>query len=261
MSEAFRGGQRVFTGIIRNISERKQAQLEREKLIADLKDSNTELERFAYTVSHDLKSPLVTVKNFLGLLREDIDAGDRSAIEADLAHMNHAADRMHHLVEDLLELSRVGRVAGPSEAVAMEKLVQEALTVLAGQIQQRGVEVEIVSELPTCYGDRSRLFQVMQNLIDNAVKYMGDQEAPQVKIGSLRRGSDLLCYVRDNGVGIASGDAEKVFDLFSQLDPDVPGSGVGLAVVKRIIEVHGGAFGSSRPGPGKARLSILRCPH
>ncbi len=252
----FTGARRIFDGVPHlvglgiDITELKRIEVEREKLIAKLEAQNAELERYTYTVSHDLKSPLITVKGFVGMMQQDLARGDSKAINDDLARIANAADKMDQLLRDLLELSRIGRLVNPSEETPLLELVNEALELAHGQITKRGVKVEISPDLPVIYGDRLRLLEVMQNLIDNAVKYMGDQPQPRVEIGSRREGNENVCYVRDNGTGIESDYHGKIFGLFEQLDQRVEGSGIGLALAKRIIEIHGGRIWVESRGTG-----------
>ncbi len=234
-------GRILVRGSITDITERVQAQRERERLIADLEAKNAELERFTYTVSHDLKSPLVTIKGFLGFLEEDLQANDPVRIAQDLERIGGAADRMERLLGELLQLSRLGRLVNPPEWVELESLVREAVEHVSGAIASRGVSVVIAPGMPSVRGDRLRLVEAFQNLIENAVKFMGDQPEPRVEIGAEPQGEDrVLCWVRDNGQGIDARYHEKVFGLFERLDNRVEGTGVGLAIVKRIVEVHGG---------------------
>lgn len=234
-----------------DISERKLIEAEREKLIAKLEMQNAELERFTYTVSHDLKSPLITVKGFVGMLRDDIARGDAEAVEHDISRINGAADKMGMLLSDLLELSRIGRLMNPPQDVPLAELAAEAVELNAGRIKEIGAKIEIAANLPVIHGDRGRLLGVMQNLIDNALKYMGGQKHPLVEIGSRRDGDETVFFVRDNGMGIDRNYAEKIFGLFEQLDPKAEGTGIGLALVKRIVEVHGGRIWLESEGQGR----------
>ncbi|MCK5125833.1 MAG: PAS domain S-box protein [candidate division Zixibacteria bacterium] len=223
-----------------DITERKLIEIEREKLIAELEDKNAELERFTYTVSHDLKSPLFTVKNFIGLLRKDIDDNNTKLIEDDIRRIDNASTKMQQLMDDLLALSRIGRVTSPPANLSFRTLVNDALNLVEGRISQSNINVIIQEKLPHIRGDRQRIIEILQNILDNAAKYMGHQAEPTIEIGARTEDdSRLVFYIRDNGIGIAAKYHEKVFELFDQLDASNEGTGIGLALVKRIIEYHG----------------------
>ena len=175
-------------GAVQDITERKQAEAEREALIHELEARNAELERFAYTVSHDLKSPLITIRGFLGFVEQSAREGNWERMKADMARIVEATDKMRRLLDELLELSRIGRMMNPPEAVPFEAIVQEAIQLVHGRIEARGVLIEMQPALPVVYGDRARLVEVVQNLIDNACKFMGDQAEPRITIG--QQGSD-----------------------------------------------------------------------
>jgi PAS domain S-box-containing protein len=229
-------------GIFWDITEQQRAAHERESLIAELQAKNDELERFTYTVSHDLKAPLITVRGFLGLLERDALAGDHAQMRADMQRIKDATERMRQLLDELLELSRIGRLMNPAVMVSLAEIAQEAIMLAQGRIAARGVQIEVQPDLPLVQGDRARLVEVVQNLIDNACKFMGDQPEPRITIG--RSGTDRdgrpIVFVRDNGCGIDPQYHDKVFGLFDKLDPRSEGTGIGLALVKRILEIHGG---------------------
>jgi PAS domain S-box-containing protein len=232
-----------FVALTRDITPRKKAELERDKLIAELESKNAELERFTYTVSHDLKSPLITVRGFLGFLEKDVLAGNAERMKADMLRITEATDKMHRLLNELLELSRIGRLVNAPESTPFTDLVKDALSAVHGQLQARGVIVITRPDLPVVFGDRQRLVEVLQNLLDNAAKFMGNQPEPYIEIG--QSGEDMehgnsIFYVKDNGIGIDLSHHERIFGLFNKLDPQVEGTGIGLALVKRIIEVHNG---------------------
>jgi signal transduction histidine kinase len=210
-----------------------------DKVNAELEAQNAELERFAYTVSHDLKSPLITIRSYADSIVKDAGAGRLDRLGRDASRIIEASGRMRRLLDDVLGLSRVGRVANPSEEVALADLAREAAEIVKGRLDARRVELVIDPELPTVRADRARLLEVLQNLLDNAAKFMGQQEAPRIDVG-WRRGREPVYYVRDNGVGIDPRYHQKVFGLFEKLDAASGGTGVGLALAKRIIEVHGG---------------------
>ena len=258
VSEAWVGKQRIFTGIIRDISERRQAEQERERLITELEEKNAEMERFTYTVSHDLKSPLITIRGFLGLLEKDVAAGDAVRMKEDIAHIHDAVRRMQSLLDELLALSRIGRLFNPPQEIAVSDLAREAVAQVAGRIAEREVQVIVEPDLPRVHGDYPRLLEVYQNLIDNAVKFMGTQPEPKVEIGARPQDGETLFFVRDNGVGIDPRYHQKIFGLFERLSADTEGTGIGLALVKRIIEVHGGRIRiESEPGKGSTFLFTL----
>ena len=221
---------------------------------AELEAKNVELERYTYTVSHDLKSPLITIKGFLGMLERDIIKGDAERVKNDMNHIHSAADKMNQLLDELLELSRVGKVVGIKEEVSLNDLANEALNLVAGQINKLGMQVEIAPDLPVIYVDRSRFVEVFQNIIDNAVKYMGKQPEPHIEIGSRQKNGEDVYYVRDNGMGVEQRYHENIFGLFNKLDQSSEGTGIGLAIVKRIIEVHGGNIWIESDGKDKGTI-------
>ena len=247
-------------GVILDVTDRKRAADEREKLIVELEAKNAELEQFAYTVSHDLKTPLITIKGYVGLLKQDLAEDNAEATDDDMTRIAQAADKMNDLLGQILELSRIGRVARPPEEVKFDDLAGETLELLAGVISSKQIDIRIAPDLPVLYGDRGRLFQVLQNLLENAVKYMGDQAEPRIEIGAREEGGQVVCYVRDNGLGIDPRYHQKIFGLFDQLDQGVEGTGVGLALVKRIIEVHGGRIWVESEGPGRGSTFCFMLP-
>lgn len=213
----------------------------RGELIRELETKNAELERFAYTVSHDLKSPLVTINGFLGYLEADVAANDMQRFRHDSQRIRDAVARMQILLGELLELSRIGRIANPSQLIPFEILARDAVDILHGQLSIHRIAVRIQPNLPAVFGDRQRLTEILQNLLDNAVKFMGSQPNPLIEIGCNGEEDGFpIFFVRDNGMGIPQELQGRIFGLFDKLDPSSEGSGVGLAIVKRIIEVHRG---------------------
>jgi signal transduction histidine kinase/DNA-binding LacI/PurR family transcriptional regulator len=249
-------------GIIRDITERKENESSRENLIEELETKNAELERFTYTVSHDLKSPLVTIKGFLGFLAQDALSGNVDELHKDIARIRQATDQMQTLLDDLLELSRVGRLVNNREWTPFSQIIAEAISRVEGQIVERGVTVTIQPDLPEVYGDVFRLIEVVQNLLDNGIKYMGLQPQPQIIIGAETEAQEICCFVRDNGIGIDARYHEKIFGLFDRLDHTEEGTGIGLALVKRIIEMHGGRIWVESNGTGHGSIFhfTLPCP-
>jgi signal transduction histidine kinase len=245
----------------RELSERQRLESAGQVLIRELSAKNEELERFAYAVSHDLKSPLITVRGFLGFLERDVLEGETERVRDDLVRIQEATRRMQRLVDELLELSRIGRRVNPPETLPFDEVAREAAGLVEGRLRARGVSVEIPAGLPYVHGDRPRLVGVVQNLLDNAAKFMGDQPSPRVEVGARTGdGTEPVFFVRDNGVGIEAPFQEKVFSLFEKLDPDSEGTGVGLALVRRIVEVHGGRIWIESAGRGQGTTFAFTLP-
>jgi PAS domain S-box-containing protein len=241
-------------GTLIDITERKKTEEEVIRKSKELQEKNDELTRFTYAVSHDLRSPLVTIQTFQGHLEQDLRSQDAARVEKDLGYIRNAADKMGRLLEELLRFSRVGRMMNPSEEAPLQAIVKEALDLVAGQITVRGVRVELTEEPVLLCGDRIRLVEVFQNLVGNAVKFMGDQPAPRVEIGVEQAGEELVLHVRDNGIGIDPQLQPLLFGLFHKLNPETEGEGIGLALVKRIVELHGGRIWVDSEGPGQGAI-------
>ena len=244
----------TIVALVRDITERKRAEQERERLISELEAKNTELTQFTYTVSHDLKSPLVTINGFLGYLEQDTASGDLERVKHDRQRIQEAVSKMQSLLTELLELSRIGRMMNAPVTTPFGDLVHDAMEIVHGRLTACGVTVQTQPNLPAVHGDRQRLTEVLQNLLDNAAKYMGEQRDPRIEIG--QRGQDAehgkpIFFVKDNGIGIEPEHYERIFGLFNKLDPKTEGTGIGLAIVKKIVEVHGGRIWvESEPGKG-----------
>jgi len=251
---------RLFESLQHELLERIRTEAVREKLIGELEQKNAELERFTYTVSHDLKSPLVTIKGFLGMLKKDMEQGREDRVQKDMERIAEAADKMGILLSELLELSRIGRIVNPPEEVDLGQLTREALETLDGRIQARNITVTVSPDLPTVYTDRNRMREVLENLIDNAAKHMGDQPNPLIEIGREQNETETIIHVRDNGIGIEPRFHAKIFGLFEKLSADSEGSGIGLAIVKRIIETYGGRIWVESDGLGKGSTFRFTLP-
>ena len=226
---------------------------ERSSLIDELEKRNAELERFTYTVSHDLRSPLVTMRGFLGYLRQDAVSGEFTRFDADLKRIANAVDKMQALLNDLLELSRVGRIINTPEDIPFRQIVDETIDLLSDPLEARKIKMQIQDNLPTIHVDHTRVIEIMQNLISNSIKFMGRQPNPMIEVGT--RGLDEdgkpILFVRDNGMGIEPEYQGRIFGLFNRLNPEIEGTGIGLTLVQRIIEVHEGRIWvESQPGEG-----------
>lgn len=249
-----------FVGTVEDITRRRRAEQQRESLIKDLEEKNAELERFTYTVSHDLKSPLITIRGFAGLLEEDLKSNGADKIARDLDRIMAATEKMEALLKDLLNLSRIGRIVNPPESVSFTQIAKESVELLDSAIRNRGITIKIDPDMPEVNVDRVRVREALTNLIENAIKFMGDQPGPEICIGLKENGDGPVFFVRDNGIGIEAKYHERIFTLFEKLDAHKDGSGAGLAIVKRIIEVHGGRIWVESAGPGTGSTFFFTLP-
>ena len=230
--------------------------------VDELSKVNIELERFTYTVSHDLKSPLITIGGFIGMIEKDLKKDKFDRVNSDLARIRSAAEKMRQLLDDLLELSRIGRIANPSQNLHQGQIIGDALERVHGRIMSGKVrvDVKIPDDLPVVFGDKPRITEVWQNLVENAVKFSIQQPDPVIEIGARVDEDWLECYVKDNGMGIDDKYLKKIFGLFERLDAGEEGTGIGLALVKQIIEVHGGRIWAESQGLGQGTTLTFRLP-
>ncbi len=242
----------LVTAAIRNISVRRQAAADLLQKIAELNRSNEELGQFAYIASHDLQEPLRMVASYTQLLsrrykgRLDSDADEFIAFAVD------GASRMQRLIRDLLAYSRVGLRGKPLHSISSERALEQAIRNLRGSIEESGALVTH-DELPAVMGDETQLTQLFQNLVGNAIKYQ-NAGVPNVHVAAAA-GSDgkWTFTVKDNGLGIDPQYFDKIFGMFQRLHKrdEFTGTGIGLAICKKIVERHGGTISvESEPGRG-----------
>jgi signal transduction histidine kinase/ABC-type amino acid transport substrate-binding protein len=232
----------LIDGIAQNISEaieRKQAEDEREQLNIELERSNKELEQFAYMASHDLKSPLVSISGFAALLRNDYeDKLDKNAHEY-IDFIVSSIKRMDTLINGLLTYSRIGVGSSKLKIVDVNKVFVRAIANLTVDIERNKARITHDS-LPTVLGNDVQLEQLLQNLVGNAIKFHNN-ESQGVHISAKQNDGNWVFSVKDNGIGIAPENREKIFDMFQCLDrAKYKGTGIGLATCKKIVELHGG---------------------
>ena len=243
-----------------SISEHKQGELALKQSSQALEEKNSELERFLYTASHDLKSPIVTIRTFLGFLEKDLVASDASRIEKDMRFMRAGSEKIALLLDEVLEFSRVGRIINPPTPVSFLALVAEALSAVGGLIALLGVEVKVEELDIALFGDQIRLAEIWQNLVENACKFMGSQNEPRIEIGMKSQDGETVFFVRDNGIGIDLRYHDKVFTLFEKLDAKAEGTGLGLALVKRIIGLYQGRVWVESAGLGLGSCFYFTLP-
>ncbi|MFQ6122842.1 MAG: ATP-binding protein, partial [Dehalococcoidales bacterium] len=234
----------------KEIAGRKRVEEELQKTVAEFERSNAELERFAYIASHDLQEPLRMVASYTQLLekryndRLDADARDFIGYAVD------GAKRMQQLINGLLTYSRVGTRRKPFEPTDCMAVFEAAVANLDVAIRESGAEVTS-DPLPLVMADEGQLVQLFQNLIDNAIKFHGE-EPPRVHVSVEQKGDEWVFSVRDNGIGIDSQNFERAFMVFQRLHGrEYRGTGIGLSIAKRIVERHGGRIWlESQPGKG-----------
>ena len=262
---------RLLLELQRELEERKLAEQERESLLTKLSEKNKELEQIIHITSHDLRSPLVNIQGFTRELDESFkqvyqifdSKAVPSAVRKKLApildeDIPHAfqyilasSSKMDSLLSSLLRLSRLGRDILNIRRLDMNKLMSQVVSSFKFQIREAGVTVK-VEELPPCHGDETQLNQVFSNLLDNALKFLDPGKSGRIRIsGKAEKGQVTYC-IEDNGIGIADKDRERIFEIFCRLNPDASaGEGLGLAIVRKILDRHGGkVWVESEPGKG-----------
>jgi PAS domain S-box-containing protein len=244
--------------ITRDITERKRAEealvdrtVQLERMNRELATLNAELDEFTNVASHDLQEPLRTPVAFSRRLRKDLgDSLPERAVQ-DLGFITDAAERMQTLIRDLLALSRAGRAAMKREKASLSECADQALEALAVRVKETGAQIPR-DELPDVYGDSTLLTQLYQNLIGNALKFSADQ-SPIIHLTFEEKDGDQIFGVKDNGIGIDPKYAQQIFQPFLRLHSraDYEGSGIGLAICRRIVERHRGKIWvDSEPGQG-----------
>jgi signal transduction histidine kinase len=223
---------------------------------ADLQAAFRDMEAFSYSVSHDLRAPLRAIDGFARILEEDCADGLDATGREHLKKIRNSARRMGHLIEDILSLARVSRKEFAESPVDMTVLAREAA-------EEAGATSAIIRELPPALGDASLLRQVLLNLLSNAVKFTRDRPRPHIEVGAVPDGDRIRYSVRDNGVGFDMANAAKLFGVFQRLHGDeaFEGTGIGLAIVARIVQRHGGrVWAEARPGEGATFHFTLNPP-
>ncbi|MDO8184174.1 ATP-binding protein [Conexibacter sp. JD483] len=228
--------------IVEELASIQEAHRRLDQQTRELQRSNTELEQFAYVASHDLQEPLRKVASFCQLLEKRYKGQLDERGDQYIEFAVDGAKRMQQLINDLLSFSRVGRVTTELEVVELDDVLRHALTSLAAAIEESGAEVVVPESLPPVRGEASLLAGVFQNLVGNALKFRSRDVPPRIEVAIARVGDEWQFAVTDNGIGIEPDYAERIFMIFQRLHPkDVyAGTGIGLAMCRKIIEYHGG---------------------
>jgi light-regulated signal transduction histidine kinase (bacteriophytochrome) len=217
----------------------------------ELERSNTELQQFAYIASHDLREPLRVITGYLDLLKEDLGEAAGEEIAMYIGGAMSSAGRMEALIDDLLRYSRVGSDSREYVPVDLNEVVGDAIENLSKALEEGGAKV-VFDGLPTVTADRSQIGQVVQNLVANSIKFRG-QDDPRIEINAQREGERWIVGIADNGIGFEQKDASRVFEIFQRLHGarEFSGTGIGLAICKKIIDQHGGRiWAESEQGKG-----------
>ena len=246
--------------LIRDITDLVETEHALEERAAQLERSNTELERFAYAASHDLQEPLQSIKLSAGAViataEERLDADERELI----GHIDTAVTRLSDQIRALMQVAQVALGAGPGERVKLSVAVRDAVDALRGAAVEARAEIVVHEPLPAVEVPRTEVALVLQNVIANAIKYRRDGVRPQVEIAAEVGEQTVEVRVADNGVGLSPADLERVFGLFARGDTDAPGTGMGLAVARRMLEHQGGSLAAQSAGPGQGSEFTLSLP-
>lgn len=253
-----------WVGTCSDITERKEAEQKLLRVNEELRKKNEEIEAFVYIVSHDLRAPLVNLQGFARELEmscsrlHELMGGSEEAreiletdIPGSLHYITASSNKFDRLIKSLLQLSRVGRLEYHPKVVDMDLLAQLTLDILKKNVAASKASIELLP-MPRAWGDFTALGQLWSNLVNNALKYLDPERPGKIQLGGERLGDLNRYWVRDNGVGIPDSAREKVFQVFSRLHPEMAdGEGMGLAIVKRVVERHlGELWFESEPGVG-----------
>jgi PAS domain S-box-containing protein len=246
--------------IVRDITEQIEADVELQQRAAELERSNADLEGFAYAASHDLQEPLRSIKlgaeTVMRAAGERLDDDERGL----LAQVDEAAERMSEQVDAHMQVARVALGDAPDEPVPVQLALEDALNALVAAIGEADAEVEVQGKLPAAAVPRAEMSLVLQNLISNAIKFRREGVRPYVTVSGTALGDEVEVRVADNGIGLSDEGRAHVFALFARVQPGVPGTGMGLAVCRRIVERRGGSVSASSAGPGRGSRFTVRLP-
>lgn len=255
------------TALKEEIAQRKRVEQDLERSLVHVTQSNENLQQFAYVVSHDLQAPLRNINSFIELLEKEAAQKLSDDERQYLDFISKGASHMQSLVKDVLRLSKVGTSKEAFSSFSLGDVISDVREQIRSDLDQAGAAVDVKGEMPTVYGDRSQLFQILQNLVGNAIKFQTPGTAPRVTIRAEPlsddegRAAGSKVTVSDNGIGIPANKLERVFGAFQRLhsESEYEGSGVGLAICQKIVERHGGDISvESEVGVGTTFTFTLR---
>ncbi|MDP2695624.1 MAG: PAS domain-containing protein [Gallionella sp.] len=242
-------------GTVQDITERKQAEEE-------LRRSNTDLEQFAYAASHDMRQPLRMISSYLQLLEYDLAPVLTDETRQNLQFATEGAKRMDQMLMALLDYSRIGRKADTMTVIDSREVMYEALHYLEPAIEEARADVRINGVWPHLFASRDEILRLFQNLIDNALKYRLAAQKPVIAVSAQTAGGEWRLEVRDNGIGLLPGHEARLFKVFERLQSRsrYPGTGIGLALCRKIVEHHKGRIWVESPGPNQGCTFIVTLP-
>ena len=225
---------------IRHAITRQRMQNDLERTNRELEQKTRDLEEFTSVVSHDLKSPLVTIAGFADQILDGMERGDHDFVARSVDVIRRACGQAHDSIAALLQLARVGQIEFRQERVDLDEMMREMHLDLMPRLREAGVTLDVLYSLPQVAGDREWIRHVIENLIGNALKYGCSNAEPVIRIGASSRADQVQVFVEDNGAGIPESALDRIFGVFERASKDAEGSGVGLSICRRIIEEHGG---------------------
>lgn len=228
--------------------------------ITEKQKRDSEIVKFNRKVAHDLRAPLVTISGFAEMVLQDLSEAGLPAVETDIRYIQHAATKMGKLLNDLSKIFNEGEVQNTPERFTLADVVEDARMLVAGRLMAQSIQVRLLSN-GWILADRERLVDVFLNLLDNSAKFMGEQSEPLIQVGIEQRDNSLTIFVKDNGKGIAPHQIGSLFKAYVRLDPRVTGTGLGLALVKQIIEQQGGSIWAESAGLERGTTLYIKLPH
>ncbi|WP_194551331.1 two-component regulator propeller domain-containing protein [Zobellia nedashkovskayae] len=250
--------------LVLKVAERtKELRLQKDKLIEaanDLESKNEEIQRFTFAISHDLKSPLNNIKGIAGLVPMAIETEDFTTVEEYLSLIDISCDNMNELISDITKIAKLGKIENNNELLNTNEILNLSRDLIKGKLNKENIELTIAHDLPEIFGDRKRITQVFGNFLDNAIKYMGDQQNPKIAVEYIDNGDTNSFLIRDNGSGMDERALKKLFTPFERFHKNTKGTGLGLYMIKKIAVSHGGTIMAESGGNGKGTTFKLILP-